>query len=172
MASASSAIARPVIRMPHVAMPKPRWPRLSRQTRALLMIGVMISPCFLADSIGYCVQRLFYTADEMAERQSPDAILAHIRKLDVACPAAEMSAAERQRWVEYATAEGWPLYPQAGPGCFNPDRNLRGVVALKVFMVACPTMVLSALDQRKWVAYSANHDWTAFPAAGEGCVDP
>ncbi|HUN40954.1 MAG TPA: hypothetical protein VMU81_11725 [Acetobacteraceae bacterium] len=132
----------------------------------------MISPCFLSDAIGYCVQRLFLTADQIAARESPDVILAHIAKFDVACPGQQMPADEQGRWVEYAAQQGWSFYPQAGPGCFKPDRNLRGVVALKVFSIACPTTVLSALDDRRWIAYAADHGWDAYPQAGAGCVDP
>jgi hypothetical protein len=172
MAYASTAIAGPNIRLPHMAMPKLRWLRPSRRTRALLMMGVMISPCFLADTIGYCVQRLFYTADQLAEREAPDAMLAQIRKFDVACPATDTPAAAQENWASYAALRGWPMYPQAGARCFNPDRNLRGVIGLKVFSVACPTAVLSALDQRRWVAYAADHDWGPYPQAGAGCVDP
>src|SRR5580692_3863064 len=75
MTYASTAIAGPRIRIPHIAMPKLRSLRLSPRARALLMMGIMISPCFLADTIGYCVQRLFYTPDQIAERAAPDAIL-------------------------------------------------------------------------------------------------
>ncbi len=172
MAYASTAPTSPVIRMPHVAIPKLRWLRLSRRTRALLMMGIMISPCFLCDTIGYCVQRLFYSADQIAGRQAPDTILSQIRKFDVACPATDRSVAEQERLAGYAAQQGWPMYQQAGLRCFNPDRNLRGVVGLKVFSVACPTAVLSAVDRRRWVAYAADHDWGPYPQAGAGCVDP
>ena len=172
MAYASAAMASSVIRVPSVAIPKFVWPRLSARTRALLMMAIMISPCFLSDAIGYCVQRFFYTADEIADRRAPDAILANIRIFHVACPDTNASAAEQGRWAAYATQHGWPLYPQAGAGCFQPDRNLHGVLGLMAFNVACPLMVLSAADQRRWVAYAANHDWSAYPQAGAGCVDP
>ena len=172
MAYASTAIAGPGIRIRHVPMPKLRWLGLSRRARALLMMGIMISPCFLADTIGYCVKRLFYTANEIAEREAPDTMLSQIHKFDVACPATDMPAAEQENWTGYAAQQGWTMYPQAGVRCFNPDRNLRGVVGLKVFMVACPTVLLSALDQRRWVAYAADHDWGPYPQAGAGCVDP
>ncbi len=172
MAYASTALAGPNIRIPHPTMPKFRWLRLSPRARALRMIGIMISPCFRADTIGYCVQRLFYTTDQMAERAAPDTMLSQIHKFDVACPAMDLPTAAQERWAGYAAQQGWPMYPQAGVRCFNPDRNLRGVVGLKVFMVACPTVVLSALDQRRWVAYAADHDWDPYPQAGAGCVDP
>jgi hypothetical protein len=172
MAYASTAIASPGIRIPHVALPNFRRLRFSPRTRALLMMSVLISPCFLSDAIGYCVQRLFLTADQIAARESPDAMLAQITKFDVACPAKEMPADEQGRWAAYAAQQGWSFYPQAGVGCFRPDRNLRGVLALKVFSVACPATVLSALDQRRWIAYAADHGWDAYPQAGAGCVDP
>lgn len=54
-----------VIRMPHVAVPKWRWP--SPRTRALLMLALMFSPAVLSDAIGYCVQRIFYTANQLEE---------------------------------------------------------------------------------------------------------
>src|SRR5271165_455195 len=149
MAYAITAMAGPGIRIPHVAMPTFRWLRLSPRARALLMMGIMISPCFLADGFGYCVQRLFYTADQIAARAAPDTILSQIHKFDVACPATDLSAAEQENWAGYAARQGWPMYPQAGIRCFNADRNLRGVVGLKVFGVACPTAVLSALDRRR-----------------------
>jgi len=172
MTYASTAIAGPRIRIPHVAMPKLRSLRLSPRSRALVMMGIMISPCFLADTIGYCVQRLFNTANQIAEREAPDTMLSQISKFDVACPATDTPVAAQEGWAGYAAHQGWPIYPQAGVRCFNPDRNLRGVVGLKVFSVACPTAVLSALDQRRWVAYAADHDWGPYPQAGAGCVDP
>lgn len=172
MASASTATAGPHIRIPHIAMPKLRWPRFSPRTRALLMMGIMISPCFLADTIGYCVQRLFYTPDQLAERAAPDTILTQIHKFDVACPATDIPTADQEKWSVYAAQQGWPMYPQAGVRCFTPDRNLRGLIGLKVFMVACPKVLLSAVDRRRWVAFAADHDWGPYPQAGAGCVDP
>ena len=173
MAYASMALARADIRFPHVAMPKFRWPLLSRRARAFLMMGIMISPTFLADDIGYGVQRLFLTADQIDMRQVPDdTMLAKVGIFHVACTDADMPAAERARWAETAAQHGWPRYPEAGPGCFKPDRNLLGIVGLKSFNVACPTTVLSLADQRRWVAFAANHGWTEYPQAGEGCVDP
>ena len=78
----------------------------------------------------------------------------------------------RQHWAEFAAQHGWPRYPQAGAGCFKPNRALFGVVGLKTFSVACPTMLLSVADQRRWVAYAENHGWDEYPQAGVGCVDP
>ncbi len=170
-AGASLNIRMPrVMRMPHVPIPKLRWP--SPRTRALLMIALMFSPCVLSDSIGYCVQRIFYTANQLEERQSPDAFLAQIRMFDVACPAQNASPQERAQWPTYAVEQGWPLYPAAGPGCFHPNRNLRGIAPLKVFTVACPKTVLSAVEHRRWLVFVADHKWTAYPQAGPGCVDP
>ena len=173
MAYASTALANPDIRMPHVAMPKFRWPRLSPRARALLMMGIMISPSFLADYYGYCVQRLFLTADQIAAKQVPDdTVLRQVHIFHVACADTDMPASEQGRWAAFAAQRGWPLYPAAGPTCVNPDRALLGVVGLKTFNVACPTAVLSVADQRRWVAYAANHGWTDYPQAGDGCVDP
>ena len=59
MAYASAVAASQGMRMPSEAMPKVRRPRLSQRTRAVLMMGIMVSPCFLSDGIGYCVQRFF-----------------------------------------------------------------------------------------------------------------
>lgn len=172
MAHASTVIAGPDIHIPSVAMPKLRWPHVSRRARALLMMVIMISPAFCSDAIGYCIMRLFYTADEIANTQAPETILAKVDIFQVACPDTDMPAAEQERWAAYAAERGWPLYPQAGAGCFKPGRNLRGVIGLKAFSVACPVMALSAADHRRWVAYAANQDWTAYPQAGVGCVDP
>jgi len=172
MTYASTVVTNPDIGMPSLAMPKLRWPRLSQRTRALLMMGIMVSPCFLSDAIGYCVQRFFYTADEIADRQAPDRILANIRIFQVSCPATDIPAAEQPLWAAEAAQHGWAPYPEAGTGCFKPGRNLLGVAGLKVFSVACPVMAFSATDQRRWVAYSANHGWAPYPQAGEGCVDP
>jgi len=170
LAYANAVIASPAIRMPSVAMPKLRWP--SRRTRALLMMGIMVSPCFLSDAIGYCVERFFYTADQIAERQAPDAMPANINIFHVACPDTGTPAAKQSNWATYAAEHGWPLYPEAGSGCFKPDRDLRGVMGLIAFNVACPAIALSAIDQRRWVGYAANHNWAAYPQAGAGCVDP
>jgi hypothetical protein len=171
--SASTVISgRPAIHMPSMTMPKLRWPFLSPRGRALLVMAVMISPCFLCDAIGYCVQRFYYTADEIADRRAPDRILGQISIFQVACPSTDMPAIEHRLWAVEAAQHGWPLYPEAGAGCFKPGRNLLGVAGLKVFNVACPVMALSLPDQRRWVAYSANHGWAPYPQAGEGCVDP
>lgn len=173
MAYASIASAGPNIRVPHVAMPKFRWPRLSQRSRALLMIGLMISPAFLADQIGYCVERLFMTADQIAAQQVPDGTMpTELYVYHVACVDTDASAAQQARWAAFASNHGWPRYPQAGPGCFKPERALYGIVGLKAFNVACPTMTLSVADQRRWVAYAANHGWTDYAQAGVGCVDP
>jgi len=169
MAYANATWAGSDIRIPHVPMPIPRWLRLSRRTRALVMMGVMCSPAFLGDTIEYCVKRLRYSDDQIAAMRSPeDTILKHIQIFHVAC--ADASAIGQ--WTSYAAARGWPAYPQAGPTCFRPDVSLLGVVGLKTFNVACPTMVFSAPDQRRWVAYAADHGWTDYSQAGPGCVDP
>jgi hypothetical protein len=137
------------------------------------MIGVMVSPAFLADEIGYCVQRLFLTADQIAAKQAPDgAIPTPLRVFHVACAATDMPAAERERWAAFAAQHRWPRYREAGSACFRPDHALYGIAGLTAFNVACPTMVLSVADQRRWVAYAANHGWTDYPQAGLGCVDP
>jgi hypothetical protein len=173
MAYANAALASLDIRMPHVAMPKLRWPRLSQRVRALLMLGVMVSPAFLADTIGYGVERMFLTADQIEVRQVPDnTMLAKISIFHVACVNTDMPAVEQRHWAELAAQRGWPRFPEAGARCFKPDRALYGVVGLKAFSVACPAMVLSVADYRRWVAFAANHDWADYPQAGEGCVDP
>jgi hypothetical protein len=172
MAYAGTASTRPHV-LPHFAAPKLRWPGLSRRARALLMIGLMISPAFLADEIGYCVQRLFMTADQIAAQRAPDdAMPTNVYVLHVACTDADAPAVQQERWAEFAANHGWPRYPQAGPGCFRPERALYGVVGLKAFNVACPTALLSVADERRWVAYAANHGWTEYAQAGVGCVDP
>jgi len=172
MAYASTAAASQ-LKMPHVAVPRIRWPYLSQRSRALLMMAVLISPAFLADDIGYCIQRLFMTADQIAAQQVPDGTMpTELYVFHVACADTSASSAQQERWAEFASNHGWPRYSQAGPGCFKPERALYGVVGLKAFNVACPTMVLSVADQRRWVAYAANHGWTEYAQAGVGCVDP
>jgi hypothetical protein len=136
------------------------------------MMGIMLSPCFLSDAIGYCIQRFIYTTDEIAMRQAPDTIGANINIFRVACPDTSLPVTEQARWVSDAALHGWPMYPEAGARCFKPDRNLRGVMGLITFNVACPAVALSAVDQRRWVAYAARHDWGPYPQAGAGCVDP
>ena len=172
MAHASTIMATPGIRMPSVAIPRLRWPFLSPRTRAFLMIAIMISPCFLSDTIGYWVQRAFYTANELAEREASRTALTQIRIFQVACPGSDMPAGERGWWAAYAAQHGWPLYPEAGAGCFKPDTNLRGVMGIMAFSVACPVMALSAAGERQWVAYTASREWAPYPQAGLGCVDP
>ncbi|HXA23400.1 MAG TPA: hypothetical protein VNW90_13985, partial [Acetobacteraceae bacterium] len=146
MAYANAIMASPAIRMPSVAMPNLRRPRMSQRTRALLMMGIMISPTFLADDIGYGVKRLFKTADQIAEMRAPDSMLTRARIFQVACPATDSPTAERDRWTAEAALNGWPQYPEAGKGCFKPERSLYGIVGLKVFGVACPNAVLSVAD--------------------------
>ena len=156
---------------PHLSL-KFRWP--SARVRALLMIGVMISPAFLADQIGYCVQRLFMTADQISVRQEvPDqAMMSRVNIFHVACVDANAPAAEQKHWADVAARKGWPQYPAGGPGCFRPDRNLYGIAGLASFNVACPRVALSVADHRLWVAFAANHGWTDYAQAGAGCVDP
>jgi hypothetical protein len=173
MTYASAAWAVPIVRIPHLALPRFRWPRLSPRARALLMMSILISPAFLADTIGYGVQRLFLTADQIAAKQVPDAtMLKQAQIFRVACADTDMPAMERARWSYFATQHGWPRYPEAGASCFKPDRALFGIIGLKMFSVACPTMVVSVADRRQWAAFAANHGWTDYPQAGEGCVDP
>ena len=173
MAYAGTASASPDVRVPHMPLPKLRWPHLPKRARALLMMGLMISPTFLSDDIGYGIERLFMTADQIAAKQLPDdRFPAQIYVFHVACPAPDMQAAELNTWADFAARQGWPRYPQAGPSCFKPDHALYGVVGLKAFNVACPELALSVADQRRWVAYAANHGWTDYKQAGVGCVDP
>jgi hypothetical protein len=172
MAYASAVTKSPIIRVPSVAMPKLQWPRLSLQGRALLMMAIMASPCFLCDAIGYCIERLSYTAEEIADRPARDSILAQVAIFQVACPTADSSATEQQLWAAEASKNGWPLYSEAGVGCFKSGRNLLGVVGLRVFSVACPVVALAPHDERRWIAYSANRGWSDYPQAGVGCVDP
>jgi hypothetical protein len=138
-----------------------------------MMMGVMVSPAFLGDQIGYCVMRLFRTADQIAAVRPPDeGIMARISMFRVACIQADASAAERQYWAALTEQHGWPRYPEAGPGCFKPDRAVFGIAGLTAFNVACPTMVLAVADQRRWATFAADHGWTDYPQAGAGCVDP
>jgi len=173
MAYAGTASASAAIRMAHVAMPGIRWPGSSRRARAFLMIGIMVSPCFLADDIGYGVKRLFLTADQIAARQTPpDTVPTEISVFHVACIDADAPAAQQQRWADVAAQQGWPRYPDAGPTCFRPHQALFGVVGLKTFNVACPTMVLSVADRQRWSEYATKHGWNDYPQAGLDCVDP
>src|SRR5262249_41237886 len=165
--------AGPVIYFPQVSIPKLRWPGVSPRARALLVIGILCSPAYLSDAIGYCVMRMGLTAEQIAEKRAPgEAMLKHIEIFRVACVDPDAPAAEAGRWAKYAAQNNWPLYPQAGPTCFKPDRGLLGVIGLKTFSVACPTIAFSAPDKRRWVAYAASHGWTDYSQAGEGCVDP
>ena len=174
MAYASATWLIPSVYIPRLALPKLPRPSLSPRARALLMMGVMISPAFLADQIGYGIQRLFLTADQIAVKQvSDDTMLREAAIFRVACADTEMMpTAEQTRWASFATQHGWPRYPEAGASCFRPDRPLFGIVGLKVFSVACPTTIVSVADQRQWAAFAANHGWTDYPQAGLGCVDP
>lgn len=173
MSYANAASAGSAIRVPHVTLPKFRLPHPSRRARALMMIGVMISPAFLADKIGYCVERMFMTADQIAAQQVSDSeMMARLNVFHVACVGRDATAAQRKKWTDVAKQNGWPRYPEGGPTCFLPDRNLYGIAGLTAFNVACPTVVLSVADQRQWAAFAANHDWTAYERAGPGCVDP
>ncbi len=173
MAYATTAFTGSAMRVPPVAVPKVRWPRFSPRMRALMMMGVMISPAFLADQIGYGVERLFMTADQIDARQVPDnTMLSQVNIFHVACVDADAPAAEHARWADYAAQRGWPRYPEGGPTCFNPDQNLYGIAGLTAFNVVCPRMLLTVADHRRWVAFAANHGWTDYAQAGDGCVDP
>ena len=173
MAYSGTAWAHPDLHLPRVALPKFSCPRLSRRARAVLMMGVLASPMFLTDTIGHGIQRLFLTAGQIAAREAPDdAMPAQIAVWQVACIDADAPAARQAHWADFAARHGWARYPEAGAGCFKPDRALFGVLGLKTFGVACPTAVLSVADQRRWVAYAARRGWTAYAQAGEGCVDP
>jgi hypothetical protein len=173
MSYSSHVLTSPTIRLPHVTLPKLRWPRLSPGARAILMMGLMISPAFISDYIGYGIQRLFYTAGQIAEMRPPDdSILSKVTIFPVACADPAAPAAQQRSWVEAATKVGWPTYRQAGETCFRPDRVLLGVAGLKTFNVACPTMLLSAADRQHWLQLAAYHGWGPYPQAGTDCVDP
>jgi hypothetical protein len=173
MAYASEVLAGRTIRLPYVPMPKPRWPRLSPRARAILMMGILISPTFLSDYIGYGIKRLSYTAEQVAQRSLPDdTMLSRVSIFHVACTDPATPPAEQRWWLSHAAQNGWPMYPQAGETCFRPDRGLFGVVGLKTFSVACPTLLLSVADRGRWMHYAADHGWAAYPQAGTDCVDP
>lgn len=167
MSYASQVPPFPDFRMPRAVLPKSRWPRLSPGTRAMLMMGLMISPAFLSDTIGYGVMRLFHTSGQIAEMRPSDAtMLAHVEIFHVTCADPGTPAAD------FAARQAWPMYPQAGATCFRPDRVLLGIAGLKTFNVACPTLVLSVADRRRWLEFAAAHGWDAYPQAGADCVDP
>jgi hypothetical protein len=169
MTYASQVLPHPEIRLPHVTLPKVKWPRMPPGVRALLMMGLLISPAFLSDAIGYGVMRLFHTSGQIAGMRPADAsMLARVNIFHVACG----DTSERRKWTEYATGNGWPMYPEAGETCFRPDKVLLGVVGLKTFNVACPTLVLTVADRRRWLDYAAAHGWDAYPQAGADCIDP
>src|SRR5258708_9745076 len=163
MAYASQMLTSPDLRLPHITLPKLRRPHVSARARAVLVMGLMISPAYLADYIGYGIKRLSYTAGQITAMQKPDdTILAHVQIFHVACA----EPAERQRWTDTATLNGWPMYPQARETCFPPDRVLLGVAGLKTFNVACPTLALTVADRGRWKTFAENHGWAAYPQAG------
>ncbi len=176
MAYASHVSASPQFHFPPIG--KPRWPRLRRpllsgRARALLMMGLMISPAFLSDYIGYGIKRLTYTAAQIAEMRKPDdTMLSRVTMFPVACADPATPAAQRRAWVAVAAGDGWPRYPEAGETCFRLNRSLLGIAGLKTFTVACPTAALSVADRRHWMTYAADRGWTAYPQAGADCVDP
>jgi hypothetical protein len=173
MAFAHQILARPEFHLPHLTLPKPRWPRPGPRTRAFLMMGLMISPAFVSDYIGYGVERLFYTAAQIAEMRAPDdPMLKHMTVFQVACADPSAPVAEQRSWSAVAAERGWPVYPEAGNGCFRPDRALLGVVGLKTFNVACPTLLLTVADRQRWMQFAADHGWGPYPQAGTDCVDP
>jgi hypothetical protein len=173
MAYAHRILASPDIRLPSVTIPKFRWPRPTPRARAFLMMALMISPAFVSDYIGYGVQRLFYTAAQIQEMRAPDdPMMKQIGIFHVACADPSAPSAERRSWSAVAAERGWPDYPEAGVGCFRPDRVLLGVVGLKTFNVACPTLLLSVADRHRWMQFAADHGWGPYPQAGADCVDP
>jgi hypothetical protein len=186
MTNASQVLPYPAIRLPHFAMPKPQWPNrwphgwplgwphVSPRTRAIVMMGLLISPMFLCDTIGYGIERIFYSSAQIAEMRQPDdtAMLRNVEIFPVACADPSTSAADQKWWTDFAAQKGWPLYPQAGEKCFRPERSLLGIVGLKTFNVACPKMLLTVADRGRWMHFAAAHGWDPYPQAGEDCVDP
>lgn len=173
MAYADQIFTNPGIRLPAMTMPKLRWPRFSPGARAILMMALMISPAFVSDYIGYGIERLFYTAGQIAEMRAPDdPMLKHVEIFQVACTDPGSPAADQQQWADVAARSGWPKYPQAGETCFRPDRGLLGVVGLKTFNVACPSAIVTVADRERWMTYAARRGWGPYPQAGADCVDP
>jgi len=195
MAYASQVSASPQFQLPPMAIPALRWPLmgwplmgwplmgwhrmgwlLSGRARALLMMGLMISPAFVSDYIGYGVKRLSYTGAQIAQmdqmRIHDDTMLSRIEIFPVACTDPTAPEADQRSWISLAAQNGWPMYPQAGETCFRPSRGLLGLAGLKTFSVACPTLVLSVADRGRWMKYAADRGWAAYPQAGADCVDP
>ena len=120
------------------------------------------------ESITYGIDRLFYTPEELAERQAVQAMFTHIHIFRVACPD---PLADQQAWLDYTAKQGWPLYPQAGAACVTPSDRV-GYDHVTNFSVACPTTVFSLADQQRWVHLAALNQWAPYTQAGPACVDP
>jgi hypothetical protein len=137
------------------------------------MMGLMISPAFVSDYIGYGVERLFYSAGQIAEMRQPDDTMpAYVAMFHVACADPAASTDQQRSWTAFAARMGWPKYLQAGETCFRPDRALLGIVGLKTFNVACPTLALTVADRKRWTQFAAAHGWGPYLQAGADCVDP
>jgi hypothetical protein len=68
------------------------------------------------------VARMLLSEDVYAERVSIDRMLAHVtfQRITIACPTADMSLEDRERWVAYAKTREWAPYPAAGNLCVDP----------------------------------------------------
>lgn len=89
------------------------------------LAGAIIAAFFVvllavATGVWKPVYALFLTDDQAADMRATDALLDKVTMFSVACPPANLSAADQQRWASYTQSKGWTPYPAAGPGCVDP----------------------------------------------------
>ena len=135
--------------------------------------GRLISPTFLADPFGYCVQRLFYTADQIAAKQVPDnTVLQQVHIFHVACADTDMPAVgagalgglRRAAWLA-TVSTGWADLRQSGPGLAR--RRWVEVVQCRLPRDGSQcggSAAMGGLCREPWL--------DRYPQAGDGCVDP
>jgi hypothetical protein len=102
--------------VPAPPQPAPKVPWLS----IIALVGGFVALMAFMTGGWKPIYEMFLSDDQVAAMRATDAVVAQVKMFSVACPPANLSAADQQRWASYAQGKGWTPYPAAGPGCVDP----------------------------------------------------
>ena len=159
MAYAAQILTNPVL--PHITLPKLRWPRLSPGARAILMMGLMISPAFVSDYIGYGVSGCFTRPGRSPKCGSPDDRDAcrTLELFHVACAIRQHPRRISGNGLISRPGTVGPVIPQAVATCFQAGPGIARRRRTEDLQCRLSHAVLSVADRRRWMDIAAGHGW-------------